>query len=87
MGIYRIERNLQGAGREEIDAAAFRAVACLHDFLGLNWVRSYYDDDAGLMTCDYRAENPQRIWEHAKLAHIPCDSVTSVTEYLPEAYL
>ncbi len=86
MGVYRIERHLGGATAAEVDAAAFRAVACMHDLLGLEWVRSYFNEGSGLMTCFYRASSAADIRRHAELARIPCDVVEEVIEYLPDAY-
>jgi hypothetical protein len=86
MGVYRIERNLAGATPADVDAAAFRAVACMHDVLGVEWVRSYFDEQSGTMTCFYRANSPADIRRHAELARIPCDAIDEVIEYLPDAY-
>lgn len=86
MALYRINRHLGSMTEGELDAAAFRSAACLPHFDGLVWVRSYVDRAAGQMTCYYEAERPEDIREHAQMAHIPCDAVTEVREYLPDAY-
>lgn len=86
MPLYRIERPLGAATPEEVDAASFRAMACIPHFTGMAWLRSYYDTDTGRMTCYYQAERPQDIRRHAQMAHIPCESVAAVVEYLPDAY-
>ncbi|HLZ69388.1 MAG TPA: nickel-binding protein [Dehalococcoidia bacterium] len=86
MALYRIERDLGDVSAEEIDAAAFRAVACAPLFTGLTWRRSYYDAAARHMTCYYEAASTGDLRKHAEMARIPCDSVNEVTEYLPERY-
>ena len=86
MPLYRIERNLGRVSPEEIDAAAFRSISCLTAFAGMAWIRSFYDAQAGQMTCYYVAANPDDLRKHAEVARIPCDTVAEVIEYLPDAY-
>ena len=86
MALYRIERHVGAVTPEEIDAAAFRAVACLPNFANLRWVRSYFDAQAQQFTCYYEADSAEDIRRHAQLAQIPCDHVAEVTEYLPSQY-
>lgn len=86
MALYQVVRQLGHISPEEIDAAAFRAIACLPAFDGLTWVRSYYDPESSNMFCLYEAKNVEHIREHAVLARIPCDQVIPVTEYLPDSY-
>ena len=88
MALYRVERQLpEGAVTDDdVDAAAYRAVACLARFPEITWVRSYFDPQAYHFTCYYQAEDPEVIRKHAEMAGIPCDSITEVREYLPDAY-
>ncbi len=86
MALYRIERRLSAGTPEEIDAAAFRAVACIPHFTGMEWKRSYLDSEAKLLTCYYEAQSVEDIRKHAEMAHIPCDAVSEVVEYLAEWY-
>jgi hypothetical protein len=86
MPLYRVLRQLGPISQEEIDAAAFRALACLPAFDGLAWLRSYYDPESSNMFCLYEAKNIDHIREHAVLARIPCDAVDEVIEYLPDSY-
>jgi hypothetical protein len=86
MPTYRVERPLGEDGAAEIDAAAFRALACIPHFKGMMWLRSYYDAGIGLLTCYYAAENPDDIRRHAEMAAIPCAAVDEVVEYLPDSY-
>ena len=86
MPLYRVDRHVGPVTEGDLDAAAFRSAACIPHFVGLVWVRSYFDRPAEQLTCYYEAERPDDIWQHAQMAHIPCDAVTAVTEYLPDAY-
>ena len=87
MPLFRIERPLPAPlATEEMDAAAFRAITCLHHFKELKWIRSFYDPARAHFTCYYEAQSADDLRKHAELAQIPCASVTAVTEYLPEAY-
>lgn len=86
MPLYRIERPVGEVSQEEIDAAALRAVACMQNFPGMAWKRSFHDPVAGQLTCYYEARRPEDIRLHAEYAHIACERVTEVVEYLPDAY-
>jgi hypothetical protein len=87
VALYRIERPFGGPlSEEEIEAAAFRSLACLRHYTGITWLRSYLDRERWQFTCYYEAESPELIREHARVARIPCESITEVVEYLPEAY-
>ena len=86
MALYRIERQLPHVSQDEIDAAAYRSVACLTRFKDLTWVRSFFDAQTFRFTCYYEAPNAERIREHAEMAALPCDSITEVVEYLPDQY-
>ena len=86
MALFRIERQLPEVTQDEIDAAAFRSVACLVRFPDVKWIRSFYDPARFHFTCFYEAPDPDLIRQHAAIAAIPCDSITQVEEYLPEMY-
>lgn len=86
MALYRVERHVGAISAADLDAAGYRSAACLPHFVGLSWVRSYFDPTAELLTCYYEAERPEDIRQHAQMAHIPCDAVSEVTEYLPDTY-
>ncbi len=87
MPLYKIRRGVPGASREDVDASAFRAVACAIEFDGLHWVRSFWDEAAGELTCLYEAASAAQVLAHAERARIPCDSVAEVTEITPDEYL
>lgn len=85
--LYRIRRNVGDLTKEDMDAAAFRAIVCAVQFPGLKWQRSFWDPAAGYMDCFYEAETPADLEEHARVARIPCDEVHPVNEILPETYV
>ena len=87
MPLYRIRRDVGIISREDMDAAAFRAIVCVPQFPGLKWHRSYWDEGRGVIDCFYEAVNPLQLQEHARVARIPCDEVVQVSELLPEVYV
>lgn len=87
MALYSIRRNVGDITKEEMDAAAFRAIVCAVQFPGLKWHRSYWVQGSGYMDCIYEADQPEQLEEHARVARIPCDAVHPVTEIVPETYV
>jgi hypothetical protein len=87
MPLFVIRREVPGASREEIDAAAYRAIACAFNIEGLRWVTSYWDDAAGRLFCVYESENAEQLADHARRARIPCDEVIAVMELGPSNYV
>lgn len=86
MPLFQIVRNVPGETVEGMDAAVFRAIVCAVEFNDLVWVRSFWDQPTGVITCYYEAPDEQTIREHASRSRIPCDRVTEVRELVPEAY-
>jgi len=86
MPLYRVDRRMGALSADDLDAAVFRSLACLPHFQGLVWLRSYHDAAAGQLTCYFEAARPDDIRQHAEMAHVPCDAVAEVTEYLPDGY-
>ena len=86
MALFRIERQLPPVTQDDIDAAAYRSMACLTRFKELRWVRSFYDPETYRFTCLYEAPNTDLIRQHAEMASIPGDAITEVVEYLPQQY-
>jgi hypothetical protein len=86
MPLYRVERYLGAVSEADLDAAAFRSVACLPVFSGMAWLRSFYDPAREHLTCYYQAQTADEIRRHAELAAIPCDEVAEVQELLPDIY-
>jgi hypothetical protein len=87
MPLFLIRRDVPEAQREDIDAAAFRAMNCALEFDGLRWVRSHWDRAAGTIICLYEAADREAVIEHARRARIPCDDVSEVEIVAPEEYI
>jgi uncharacterized membrane protein len=87
MPLYQIRRNVPGAGREDVDAAAFRALVCAIEFPGLEWVESYWDSGRGVITCIYEAESREQVEAHARRSRIACDEVREVEVIRPDDYV
>jgi hypothetical protein len=83
MAVYKVDRTLGKLSDEEFDAAALRAITCLAAYPEITWLRSFYDEEKGQLTCVYQTEQPEKIPEHAAAAHIPCDAVHLVREFTP----
>ena len=86
MALFRIERHYGAMTQEDIDAAAFRSMACLQSFPELRWIRSYFDPQTVSTHCYYETEQPDKIGEHATAAAIPCDRITELIEVTPEMW-
>ena len=87
MSLFMIRRDVPGASRDDVDAAAYRAIACAFNFEGLHWVTSYWDEAAGRLSCIYEAEGAEQLADHARRARIPCDEVRPVLELGPGNYV
>jgi hypothetical protein len=86
MPIYAIRRNLGPISREELDAAAFRAIACAAEYDGLHWERSFWSPAHEEIICYYVARSAEQIRQHSRQSNIPCDEITEVTEILPGVF-
>jgi hypothetical protein len=87
MPLFKIRRSLPGAVREDVDAAAYRALACAFNFEGMRWVTSYWDREGEEFHCIYEAQDAAQLAAHARRARIPCDDVCEVIEIGPELYV
>jgi hypothetical protein len=86
MPLYRIDRYMGDATPAELEAAIFRALACIPNFEGMRWVRSYYDEAAKRSACFFEARNAEDLRLHAQWARVPCDAIAEVRELLPEHF-
>jgi hypothetical protein len=85
MPTFRIDRQFpDGTTQDDLDAAAVRSEMCLRRYPDLHWKRSYWEAKAFKMQYFYGAPDETLIWRHAADAHIPCDTVTEVVEWVPE---
>lgn len=87
MPLFEIRRRLGPVTRDELDAAAYRAIVCSYQFDDLKWLRSYWQQEMGEITCIYEAKDQSQIREHSLQSRIPCDQVREVTEVTPEPYI
>ena len=87
MPTYRILRKVGDVTREEVDAAALRAIWCLSDYPGVRWLQSYWDREAGEIVCLYEAKTEQQVRDHAESSRIPCDDVRAVEMFGPDEYM
>ncbi|MBI5197572.1 MAG: DUF4242 domain-containing protein [Nitrospirae bacterium] len=70
----------------QIAEATQRAMEALAHLPNVKWIRTYYLADEGKMYCEYEAPNMELIYEHARLAKIPADSVSMVRELQPAMF-
>jgi hypothetical protein len=83
---FIIERNIGKLTDTQLEAGFKQAMKVAGDLPHLKWVRTYYSADEGKMYCEYEAPNIELIYEHARLAKIPADSVRMVAEMLPAMF-
>jgi hypothetical protein len=84
---YVIERRLPPDLTEaDIDDAARRAVAVNSAMEGVRWIHSNLAVDRSKWFCEYEATSPAALREAARLAEIPCDTITEVREIHPDTY-
>jgi hypothetical protein len=86
MPLFLVRREVPGAHRGEIDAGAFRAGSCLHNYDDMRWITSYLDVEGERVFCIYEARSADDLRDHAIRARIPCDEVLPVVQLLPEEY-
>lgn len=86
MALFSIRRNVGPQTRDEMDAAALRAIMCAFEYPGLRWIRSYWDQAGGQITCFYEATDAGQIRDHSRRSRIPCDDVREVVELGPQEY-
>ena len=87
MPLFTIRREVPGLSQEDLDASAFRAIGCAIEYPGMRWLHSYWDREAGLLTCIYEAAGVAQIEDHARRARLPCDEVREVTMIGPDDYI
>jgi len=84
---YVIERQLPpGLTEADIDDAARRTVAVNSAMEGVRWIHSNLAVDRSKWFCEYEATSPAALREAARLAEIPCDTITEVREIRPDTY-
>jgi Protein of unknown function (DUF4242) len=79
MPTFTVRRDVPGLTSEELDASAFRAIVCAVEYPGMRWLESFWDREAGRLTCIYEAASADEVFDHARRARIPCDEVHEVS--------
>jgi hypothetical protein len=84
---FVIERVLPaGLTDADIDHAALRACEANASLAGVRWLHSNLALDNSKFFCEYEAPSVDAVREAARLAQVPCDTVTEVREVRPETY-
>jgi hypothetical protein len=84
---FIIVRTVGALTDDQIAAAIERGTQAVSQLPGVKWIRSYYAAGEGKMYCEYEAPNMELVYEHARLAKIPADSVRMVAELQPAMFL
>ncbi|MCK9521099.1 MAG: DUF4242 domain-containing protein [Dehalococcoidia bacterium] len=84
MALYSIRRPFPGAAATDVDAAGFRALACVPFYPGMRWIRTFWDGEREETLCIYEAGSADDVWRHSEQAGLPCAEVREVEEKLPE---
>jgi hypothetical protein len=66
----------------ELRAGAWRSVRCADTFPGLQWVRSYWDQENRISFCFYQALRRADLRAHSAVLAVPCDKIWEVTELI-----
>lgn len=84
---YVIERILPpGLTEADIDHAARRIVAVNSTMDSVRWIHSNLAVDRSKFFDEYEATSPAALRDAARLAEIPCDTITEVREIHPDTY-
>ena len=86
MPLFTVRRSLGDITKDDLDAAAFRAIVCAYEYPGMRWHESYWDVERGVLTCIYEAQNEAELVEHSNRSRIPCDDVRLVQVVRPEDF-
>lgn len=86
MPLFIIDRDFGDHDEGALESAALRALACSYWFANFRWIRSFVNEERGIVTCCYEAKNEADIREHARVANIPCGDIRAVTEIGPEMF-
>lgn len=76
---YIIQRSVPGLTRDALNAAGRRSNEVLSGMPEVVWIRSYVSDADGKIYCEYDAPNPGAVYEHARRAGLPVDSISEVS--------
>jgi hypothetical protein len=70
----------------ELRAGAWRSVRCADAFPGLQWVRSFWDQDNRISFCLYQARRRADLRAHSAVLAVPCNEIWEVIELVPPVH-
>ena len=76
---FLIMRTVPPLTEEEINAVTRRSMAVMEEMGGIKWIKSYYSAKDGKFYCEYEAPSVEAIYEHARRAQIPVDTVSLIS--------
>jgi hypothetical protein len=84
---FLIARTVPPLTEEEINAITRRSMAVMEEMGGIKWIKSYYSAKDGKFYCEYEAPSVESIYEHARRAEIPVDTVSLISaEFDPSMF-
>lgn len=75
---FLITRTIPPLTQEELNAAGKIAYDAAVE-MGLRYIKSYYSEKDRKLYCEYEAPDIEAIYEHARRAQIPVDSVSLIS--------
>jgi hypothetical protein len=76
---FLVTRTVPNLTKEEIDSANRRDVAICREMGTVRWIKSYHSAMDGKFYCEYEAPSIEDIYEHARRAQLPVDSVSMIS--------
>jgi hypothetical protein len=84
---FLVTRTVPNLTKEEIDSANRRDISVCKEMGDVKWIKSYHSSLDGKFYCEYEAPSIEVIYEHAKRAQLPLDSVSLISnEFDPSIF-
>ncbi|MGH7791314.1 MAG: DUF4242 domain-containing protein [Thermodesulfobacteriota bacterium] len=84
---FLIARTVPPLTEEQIATAAKLAITVAEEMGGIKWIKSYYSAKDGKFYCEYEAPSVEAIYEHARRAQLPVDTVSLISaEFHPSMF-
>lgn len=84
---FLVTRTVPNLTQEAIDSANRRDVATCREMGTVRWIKSYHSAKEGKFYCEYEAPTIEAIYEHARRARLPVDSVSLISnEFDPSMF-
>lgn len=77
---FLVTRTVPTSLKEEEVASAQRLNKSTSEEIGIRWIKSYYSAKDGKSYCEYEAPSIEAIYEHARRAQFPIDSVSLISD-------